>query len=83
MEKDYKKLWVRAGVTLHITDEEADKILDHDANSTSLSDVVRQIIAEGRFEWDGDSYIPATCISDFNKEYGTDYDDEDEPEWNF
>lgn len=82
MEKDYKKLWVRAGVTLHITDEEADKILDHDANSTSLSDVVRQIIAEGRFAWDGNSYIPEEAVSAFNDEYGTNYDDL-EPEWDF
>lgn len=82
METTYKNLWFRAGVTLHLTDEEADKILGPDLDSGSLADVVRQIISEGRFKWDGNSYIPEEAVFDFNEKYGADYDDL-EPEWDF
>ena len=83
MENKYKELWIRAGVTLQINDGEASKILDSDASGTEIEPIIRKIIEEGRFRWDGSSYIPACCIADFNQKYGTDFNDTNGPEWSF
>ena len=83
MATKQKELWMRAGVTLLVTDEEAAKILDHEASEAVLAATVREIIEEGRFKWDGSSYIPACCIADFNEKYDTDFDDDGGPEWSF
>ena len=83
MSNQYRKLWGRAGVTLLVTDEEAAVILNHEARPDRIAMIIRRIVEEGRFLWDGNSYIPACSITDFNKEYGTDYDDDGEPEWDF
>ena len=42
-----------------------------------IAEVVRTIIAEGRFAVDGDSYIPGCSVESFNEIYGTDYDEVD------
>lgn len=83
MANKHKKLWMRAGVTLLITDEEAAKILDHEASEAVLAATVRKVVEEGRFKWDGNSYIPACCITEFNEQHGTAFADGDEPEWDF
>lgn len=77
----YKEIWARAGVVLMITDEEAAVIFDHEVNSSVISQIMEKIISEGRFRWEGNSYIPARCITDYNSQYGTDFDDDGEPEW--
>lgn len=37
-------------------------------------ELLRRIIAEGRFEPDGDTYIPAPTVEEYNQKYGTDYE---------
>ena len=83
MATKQKELWMRAGVTLLVTDEEAAKILDHETTGSEVTATIHKVIDEGRFRWDGSSYIPACCIADFNEKYGTDFDDTDGPEWSF
>lgn len=51
-----KKLWMRAGVSLMLTDEEIDEILGGCEGSAGQGSVVRAL-REGRFTFDGDSYI--------------------------
>lgn len=69
MEK--KKLWMRLGVNLLISEEEESVIFgeDSDAGMTMLYDIV----CRGDFVPNGDSYIPYESIKDFNYEYGTKY----------
>lgn len=67
-----RKLWLRLGVSIQITEAEEKIILDSDCE---IAEVIRTIIAEGRFALDGDSYIPDESIEEFNETYGTDYDE--------
>ena len=83
MTGKYKNLWSRCGVTLFVTDEEAAQILNHEAVPAEIELIVRKVVEEGRFQWDGNSYIPACVITCFNRDNGTDYDDDGEPEWDF
>lgn len=66
-----KKLWIRLGVTMNITDNEAATILGGDGNFAA--DTLRKIIAEGRAKPEGDSYIPAESIENYNKAYETNF----------
>ena len=66
-----KKLWIRAGVSLEITDEE-EKILLSQGKEEGTK-VLRNIVSEGRFSLDGESYIPEPSVRDFNETNGTHY----------
>lgn len=70
-----RKLWMRLGVSLEITEAEESAIFCGDYADTEAA--LAKIIADGRARPDGDSYIPAVCIEDFNEAYGTDYCTED------
>lgn len=83
MKNQMKRIWGRAGVTFLVTDAEAVILLDHEADGTAIAQVICKIVSEGRFIWDGNSYIPAESITEFNHKYGTDFDDDGEPEWEF
>lgn len=67
-----KKLWMRLGVMLNITDEEAEIIFGED--ESLATDTLREIISAGRVRAEGDCYIPMDCIEDFNKTYGTNFE---------
>ena len=67
----HKKLWVRLGVNLIGTDTEIDKLMNGN------SDMLRHIVDRGTFVLTGESYIPADCITDYNKENQTNYSEED------
>lgn len=83
MKENLKQLWGRAGVTFYVTDEEAAVILDHKADGRDIARIMRKIVDENRFALEGNSYIPSISVTDFNKENGTEYDDDGEPEWDF
>ena len=76
-----KKLWMRAGVSLMLTDEEIDEILGGCEGSAGQEAVVRAL-REGRFAFDGDSYIPRSTVEEFTKEHGLLYAAK-EPEFDF
>ena len=62
-------------MTLNITDDEADAIMGDD-DSASV-DTLLGVLRAGRFEPDGDSYIPGESIVSYNHAHGTEYDDTD------
>lgn len=70
-----RKLWIRLGVSLEITEAEESAIFCGD--DADIEAALVRIIADGRARLDGDSYIPSVCIEDFNEAYGTDYCTED------
>ena len=65
-----KEIWMRLGVTLHLTDDEVNAILSWGDES---GNAVKNVIAAGRFDVNGDSYIPADCVEDFDDENGTSF----------
>lgn len=70
-----RKLWMRLGVTLSITDGEADAIMGD--NKDASVDTLLGVIRAGRFEPNGESYIPGESIESYNRVHGTEYDDTD------
>lgn len=70
-----RKLWMRLGVTLSITDDEADAIMGEDKNASV--DSLLGVLRAGRFEPNGESYIPGESIESYNHAHGTEYDDAD------
>lgn len=67
-----RKLWIRLGVSLRITQAEEEVIFGSDRRKAD--ELLRQIIAEGRFYPDGDSYIPGVTVDEYNQEHGTNYE---------
>ena len=67
-----KKLWMRAGISLMLSDEEIDEILGGCEGSAGEEAVVAAL-REGRFTFDGDSYIPQSTVEEFTKEHGLPY----------
>lgn len=67
-----RRLWMRLGVSLRITVAEEAIIFGEDG--AKAEELLRRIIAEGRFSPDGDTYIPAPTVEEYNQEYGTDYE---------
>lgn len=80
MEDNKKKLWMRAGLDLLVSDEETAVILT--ANGDKAQETVVNLLKKGRFLFNGDSYVPTTVITDFNRDYGTSFNDDDELEFN-
>lgn len=65
-----KLLWIRLGAYLTLTGEEADTILGTD--KAAANTMLKRVVAEGRFRFSGDSYIPAASVDSFNQTYGGD-----------
>lgn len=79
-----KKLWMRLGVTILATEEEIDKLLadvTDEWNAEKSKKVLLNILKEGRFAVDGNTYVPGTVIDSYNEENGTQFDSRMEPEW--
>ena len=67
-------IWARLGVEIEISSEEAKTIFGEDERASER--LLQEKIRQGKFKPSGDSYIPSSCIADFDKRYGTDYADE-------
>lgn len=72
-----RKLWMRLGVVLNMTAEEARIVLGSDSNTDVVCDTIRRIVREGRYQPDGDSYIPLQSVWDYNDRYGTHYEEDE------
>lgn len=70
-----RKLWMRVGMSLNITEEEEKIIFSEDG--VAGAETIKKIIAEGRAELDGDTYSPGGAVEDYNKQYGTSYEEDD------
>lgn len=51
-----KEAWMRLGITIKFTEMEEELLFGE--NRLIAADILLNILAEGRFEIDGDSYIP-------------------------
>lgn len=69
-----KELWIRLGVVIQITEAEEQAIFSDDEEK--MRDTLRLIIAEGRFCPDGETYVPSEAVQEFNRTYGTAYEEE-------
>lgn len=73
-----KDLWARVGITFHLTDDEAQKLLsDYENDMQSRENIIKNAVSDGRFMLDGECYSPGESIEDFNRKYGTSYPEED------
>ena len=66
-----ESLWLRLGATVHGSREEIEKILNGD------SETLQKLLDIGRYEIDGETYIPGTTVEEYNKEHDTDFDERD------
>ncbi len=71
----FKKTWLRLGVSIYASEDEIDKLM-----TDCDDDILRKIIADGRWRPDGESYIPEVTVEEYNAANGTFY--EGEPEFN-
>lgn len=74
-----RELWCRIGAVLALTPEEEAVIFGSDPDA--IAQTVKNVFAEGRFRLEGNSYVPAPCVEDFNEEYGTEYPEKDIDYW--
>lgn len=65
-----RNLWMRVGITFNITEEEERAIFN---SASGMEDVIRKLIKEKRCKLDGDTYIPAQVVEDYNFKYETEY----------
>ncbi len=70
-----KKLWMRMGVVMMLSDEDEKAIFSSDEEA--IYQAILKVIDEGRYLVDGEAYIPETAVHDFNAEYGTEYEAHD------
>lgn len=81
-KEDHHPVWMRLGVTLYTNEIEETVLLDRTCPSHKYAaNTIKTIISEGRYEINGDSYIPNCAVSDFNEAHGTDYDASSDLEW--
>ena len=68
-----KKLWIRLGAVIEITDAEEQAIFGNDG--VRMGNALRFAIADGRFCPDGETYIPCEIVRKFNQVYGTSHNE--------
>lgn len=68
-------LWGRFGITLEVSIEEADKIINDPYGAGK--DVLAKVFSEGRAMFDGDSYIPGIAIEQLNLDSDSQFPDDD------
>ena len=69
-----RKIWIRMGAVIEITDTEEQRIFGSDG--FQMEETIRNIIAAGHFCPSGETYIPSEAVQEFNRCYGTAHDEE-------
>lgn len=64
-------IWMRLGVTVHGNKDDIENIIQGD--STTLNRLLKQ----HSFDIDGEAYVPASVIEEYNKENQTDFGEND------
>lgn len=72
-----KQLWMRAGVYLQLTDEEAETVLSENSDAEEIALTITNVIIEGRFAFSDESYVPYSCVDQYNEKYGTNHKSDD------
>ena len=71
--KEPVNIWMRGGITLHATMEEATQICT--MGNGIAKTVIAKILDEGRWEFDGEAYIPQISVADINRKHNTNFDE--------
>ena len=74
IKDEEKTVWLRLGVTLKGSKKEIETILE---NGTGATDTLWHLLDNNRFEINGETYIPATVVEEYNKENNTDFEAKD------
>ena len=72
MEK--RKLWVRIGAYIDVTDEDM-QVISQDENNGA--ERLRVLIESSDIICEGNTYVPAESVANYNEEYGTDFAESD------
>lgn len=64
-------VWMRLGATVHGHKDDIEKIIQGDCAT------LNKLLENKSFDIDGETYIPASVIEEYNKENQTDFDEED------
>ena len=75
--ESFKTLWIRAGMSISISEEEEQVLFSKEAGNETLKALFLRIVAEGRTTMSGDCYVPFSSIETFNREYGTNYEEQE------
>lgn len=66
-----RSVWMRLGVTVSGRASDIDAIVQGGENSDGI---LADLLKRGSYRIDGDSYIPETCVEDYNEEYNTNHE---------
>lgn len=77
-----RKIWMRLGVSLRIPDKIYERALLGDDDRLSR-DTLIELLKNGQFDIEGDSYIPQVVLSDYNYNHGTNYCEDGDCDFDF
>lgn len=66
-----ESIWVRAGMTVQGGKRNIERILGGDAGT------LHEMLEAGSYGIDGETYIPATVVEEYNREHDTDFEERD------
>ena len=75
MEQKLNHVWARIGVLLSVSPEEMEILMR--GNYDDAQQTLLKVFVEGRAQINGDSYVPAVAVDDYNNQYGTSYESDD------
>lgn len=75
MEHKLNHVWARIGVLLSVSPEEMEMLMR--GNYDEAPKTLLKVFTEGRAQINGDSYIPAVAVDDYNNQYETSYESDD------
>ena len=67
-----RTIWLRLGVQVNGTKEEIESLFSNDVNE--CNNALMNLINKRQYLFNGNSYIPETCVEEYNKEYGTNHE---------
>ena len=62
-----KDIWLRAGIVMHVTEDELEKLLSGDQSTAN------KIVSEKRFDLSGEAYVPGKVTEELGKNVETPY----------
>lgn len=68
------ELWARVGISFRLTEEEIRSILSSNSGEHNMKNILSSAFTEGRFDLDGETYIPEASIEDINRRHNDNYE---------
>ena len=66
-----ESIWIRAGISVQGSRQDIEKVLAGNA------DTLQDLFETGRYEINGETYVPSTVVGEYNREHDTDFDEQD------